>query len=129
MDKSITLKQAMDNKNFENEFDVKIINNDIPISFTDEDYKVIEGVPYYTDARQNGKSGTAVAIISPNTLAIYTSENIDYPNPINWSKSIKEMKIYNKSHIIGYSLSARNADENNIFIGTEFFQAHGAAGV
>ena len=77
-------------------------------------------MPYYTDARQNKKSGTAVAIISPNTLAIYTSENIDYPNPINWSKSIKEMKIYNKSHIIGYSLSAKNADENNIFIGTEY---------
>ncbi len=116
----MTLRQALNNKNFEKEFDIKIINNDTPISFTTKDYKVIEGLPYYTDARQKGKSGAAVAIISPNTLAVYTSENIDYPNPINWSKTIKEMKIYNKSHIIGYSLSAKNANENNIFIGTEY---------
>lgn len=116
----MTLNQVLNNKNFDNEFDVKVINNDIPISFTDEDYEVIEGVPHYTDAKQNGRSGSATAIISRNTLAIYTSENIEYPAPINWSNTIKEMKIYNKSHIIGYSLSAKNADENNIFIGTEY---------
>lgn len=116
----MTLNQALNNKNFENEFEVIVINNDKPISFTDEDYKVVEGSPYYTDAKKYGKSGYATAIISENTLAIYTSENIEYPKPINWTRTIKEMKIYNKSHIIGYSLSAKKANSNNIFIGTEY---------
>lgn len=43
----MTLNQALNNKNFENEFEVIVINND---------------------------------------------------KPINWTKTIKEMKIYNKSH-------------------------------
>ncbi len=55
----MTLKQVLNNKNFEKEFDIKIINNDTPISFTTQDYKVIEGVPCYTDARQKGKSGSS----------------------------------------------------------------------
>ena len=84
----MTLEEVLSNKFFENEFNEITINNNKPISFSKEDYEVIEGIPYYTDAKQNGKSGFATAIVSPNTLAIYTSENIEYPEPINWSKKI-----------------------------------------
>lgn len=116
----VTLKQALNNKNFENELNAIDINNGIPISFTDDDYNVIEGNPQYTDSVENGKSGSATAIISRNTLARYTSENIEYPYPINWSKTISNTHIYNRAHIIAYSLSAKNTEEDNIFIGTEY---------
>ena len=116
----MTIEQVMNNANFENEFDVVVINNNKPFSFTKEDYEVIEGIPRYTDSNKEGRSGSATAIISPNTLAIYTSENRAYPNPLNWSKKIEEMKIYNKSHIIAYSLSARRANIDNLFIGTDY---------
>lgn len=116
----MTIEQVMNNENFDNEFDVIIVNNNKPISFTKEDYEVVEGIPRYTDSDKEGRSGSATAIISPNTLAIYTSENIDYPEPLNWSKKIEEMKIYNKSHIIAYSLSARRANIDNLFIGTNY---------
>ena len=116
----VTLKQAINNKNFEKELNVIDINNGIPISLNKDDYNVIEGKPKYTDANKNGKSGSATAIISKNTLAIYTSENIEYPYPINWSKTISNTHIYNRAYIIAYSLSAKNTEEDNIFIGTEY---------
>ena len=106
----VTLKQAINNKNFENELKAIDINNGIPISLTDDDYNVIEGKPKYTDANEYGKSGSATAIISKNTLAVYTSENIEYPYPINWSKTISNTHIYNRAHIIAYSLSAKNTE-------------------
>lgn len=120
MEKIITLEQAMNNKNFDNEFNYIIINGYKPISFIKEDYEIIEGIPKYTDANKYGRSGVATAIISRNTLAIYTSQNIVYPKPINWSKTIQDAGFYNKSHIIGYSLSAKKEDTNNIFIGTKY---------
>ena len=120
MGELVTLEQVLNNKNFNNEYDVITINNDKPFTFTEKDYKTIEGLPRYTDSEKAGRSEVAVAIISPNTLAIYTSKNIEYPNPINWTETIEKAKIYNKSHIIGYKLSAKRADPNNIFIGTEY---------
>ncbi len=116
----MTIEQVMNNKNFDKELGIIVINNNRPITFTKEDYEVIEGIPRYTDSKKEGRSGSATAIISPNTLAIYTSANIEYPEPINWSKTIQEMKIYNKCHIIAYSLSAKKANPVNLFIGTDY---------
>lgn len=116
----ITIDQVLNDRNFRKRFKVITINDDKPISITKKDYEIDEGVPQYTDAEKAGRSEVATAVISPNTLAVYTSENIEYPYPINWSKTIKDLGIYNRSHIIGYRLSAKNADYNNIFIGTSY---------
>lgn len=126
MEKIITLDEVLHNKNFRMRFKEIIINGDNPISITEEDKAVPEGNPQYSNAKEIGRSGEATAIISPNTLAVYTSENIEYPYPINWSDIVQNSiidnntKLYNRSHIIAYSLSAKNADENNIFIGTHY---------
>lgn len=74
----VTLKQAINN-NFEKELNAIDINNGIPISLSKDDYNVIEGKTKYTNSIKNKKSGPATAIISENTLAVYTSENIEYP--------------------------------------------------
>ena len=120
MKEVITLEQVLNNKNFEQEFNSIIINNDKPITLTKDDYKVIEGEPIYTDAKKNGRSGSAIAIITPNTLAIYTSEHIKYKNPVNWTKTVDEVGFFQRSHIIGYRLSAKINEFNNIFIGTQY---------
>lgn len=118
--KRMTIEEALNNKNFENEYGVIIVNNDKPFTFTKEDYEIVEGRPSYTNAKKNKRSGSAIAVVSKNTLAIYTSENIDYPAPLGWTKKLKEARFYNKSHIIAYSLSAKKCDSDNIFIGTEY---------
>lgn len=74
--------------------------------------------------KKNGRSGTAFAIISKNTLALYTSENIKYNNPKNWSKTIENAKFFQRCHIIGYRLSAKINEPNNIFIGTQYLNRH-----
>ena len=128
------LKDIIEDKNFENEFSALIINNDKPFTISKEDYLVKEGYPEYTDSNKFGKSGIAKAIISKNTLAIYTSKYIKYPEPINWEKlkspkkilgNDKEVNIFQKCHIIGYRLSARFSSPHNIFIGTDTLN-HGA---
>lgn len=128
------LKDIIENKNFENEFQALIINNDKTFTISKEDYLVKEGYPEYTDSNKFGKSGIAKAIISKNTLAIYTSKDIKYPEPINWEKlkspkktldSGTEVNIFQKCHIIGYRLSARFSTPHNIFIGTDTLN-HGA---
>ena len=122
------LKEVLEIKKFENEFKAIVVNNDKPFTFTKQDYEVKEGNPLYTNSNEYGKSGCATAIISPNTIAVYTSENIEYPNPINWEKVEHQQKtlsngkhrsIYQKCHIIGYKLSARFSSPHNIFIGTD----------
>ena len=119
-EKRMTLKEALNNKDFANEFDAIIINDDIPVSFAKEDYNVKEGEPQYTDAEKEGRSGVAIAVISPNTLAVYTSKSIKRPDPINWTEVISKAKIYNRSHIIGYKLSAKALNPHNMFIGTAY---------
>lgn len=118
-EKHMTLEEALSNKNFEKEYGVIIINNNKPVTFTKEDYRVKEGEPHYTDAIKNKRSGKASDIISNNTLAIFTSENIDYPPPVGWTDEIQNARFYNRSHIIAYSLSAKKCDKDNIFIGTK----------
>ena len=128
------LKDILENKNFENKFNVLEINNDKPFTLCKDDYLIKEGKPQYTDSNKFGKSGMATAIISKNTLAIYTSKYIKYPEPINWKKlnqpkkilkNKKEVNIFQKCHIIGYHLSARFSTPHNIFIGTNTLN-HGA---
>ena len=128
------LNDIIESRNFENEFGALIINNDKPFTINKEDYLVKEGYPEYTDSNKFGKSGIAKAIISKNTLAIYTSKDIKYPEPINWEKlkspkktldSGTEVNIFQKCHIIGYRLSARFSTPHNIFIGTDTLN-HGA---
>ena len=121
------LKNIIEDKNFETKFDEIIVNNNIPFTFSEEDYETKEGKPKYTDANSFGKSGTAIAVITKNTISEYYSKDIEYPKPINYEKLVgKENKkddenigIFQKCHIIGYHLSAKFSDFNNIFIGTQ----------
>ena len=121
------LKDILENKNFKTKLEEKDVNNGIPFTFTKEDYNTKEGRPIYTDANKFGKSGAAIAMITPNTISRYFSEHIDYPEPVNFEKLVgkngkkdnKNVGIFEKCHIIGYHLSARFSDFNNIFIGTK----------
>lgn len=122
------LKNILEKENFGDNFNAIDVNGDKPFTFTKQDFSVKEGKPIYTDSNKFGKSGSATAVISKNTIAIYSSEDIIYPEPINWEKlkhqreklrNGKERTIFQKCHIIGYHLSARFSNPHNIFIGTD----------
>lgn len=121
------LESIIKDRNFETKLDGILVNNKIPFTFNSEDYKTKEGKPKYTNANKIGKSGTAVAVITKNTVSKYYSEGIEYPKPVNYEKIIEKngnkeddnVGIFQKCHTIGYHLSARFSDYNNVFIGTQ----------
>lgn len=94
-----------------------IINNDIPF-FSEDDFRILEGEPNYEKPDKYGRSSGAIAIISSNTRAIISNNEIEYPDPEGWTGIINYAGIFERCHIIAYSLSARLATVNNIFIGT-----------
>ena len=94
-----------------------IINNDIPF-FSEDDFKILEGEPNYEKPDKYGRSSGATAIISSNTRAIISNNEIEYPDPEGWTGIINYAGIFERCHIIAYSLSARLSTVNNIFIGT-----------
>lgn len=94
-----------------------ILNNDKPF-FNKEDYSTLEGQPIYFELDEYQRSNGAIALISPNTLPLVTKKKLNYPEPSGWQTFFENNKLFEKCHIIAYSLSAKLANPNNIFIGT-----------
>lgn len=94
-----------------------ILNNDKPF-FKKEDYSTLEGQPIYFELDKYQRSNGAIVLISPNTLPLVTKKKLNYPEPSGWKSFFKNNKLFEKCHIIAYSLSAKLANPNNIFIGT-----------
>ena len=97
----------------------KILNNDKPI-FKKEDYNLTEGKPLYFDIDKLERATGAMAILSKNTIPLVIKKNLKYPNPYGWNKNLENKNVFERCHIIAYSLFARFADKKNIFIGTNF---------
>lgn len=97
----------------------KTLNNNKPI-FKKEDYNLTEGEPIYFDIDKLERATGAMAILSKNTIPLVIKKNLKYPNPYGWNKSLENKNVFERCHIIAYSLSARFANKKNIFIGTNF---------
>ena len=95
-----------------------IINNNKPF-FVKEDYDIKEGEPKYFEPDEYERSTGAIALISKNTIPLIINKKLKYPSPYGWSKELENKDVFERCHIIAYSLSAKLADKRNIFIGTE----------
>lgn len=115
---NITLEQTLAKRKYSIENSVVIINNDKPF-FKKKDFEILEGKPKYFEPDKYKRSSGGIAIISCYTKPLVTKKHLKYPNPNGWEK-IKQPQIFEKCHIIAYSLSAKMADKNNIFIGTNY---------
>jgi len=94
------------------------LNNNKPI-FDEEEYKTIEGEPKYFEPDEYERSTGAIALITKNTIPLVINKKLDYPNPYGWTKNLENKNLFQRCHIIAYSLSAKLADKKNIFIGTK----------
>ena len=95
------------------------LNNDKPL-FKPQDYDIVEGEPKYFEPDTNGRSNGAIALLSQNTIPLIIKKKLKYPDPYGWTTSLENKNLFERCHIIAYSLSAKLADKKNIFIGTEF---------
>lgn len=95
------------------------LNNNVPF-FRKEDFEIVEGEPNYFAPDNYGRSNGAIALISKNTMPLVTKKKLKYPDPNGWTENLEGKDLFERCHIIAYSLSAKIADKNNIFIGTNY---------
>lgn len=98
------------------------INNNIPY-FTDEDYR-LQPFEQYSKLDALGRCGTAFACISTELMPTEERGSIGQIKPSGWHTvrydCIDGNYLYNKCHLIGYQLTAENANEKNLITGTRY---------
>ncbi len=116
--------------------------SDIP-EYTDSPYVAVNGnVPYFTeddltavsferysDLDSLGRRGVAYASISTDTMPTEKRGSIGEVKPtgrINAKYDFVDGKyLYNRCHLIGYQLTAENANEKNLITGTRYLNVQG----
>lgn len=104
-----------------------IINNNEPL-FTKEDEN-INPVEQYGDLDYLGRCTKAFAKVGIDTMLTKERESISNVKPSGW-KSVKYdivdgKYLYNRCHLIGYQLTAENANKENLITGTRYLNVEG----
>lgn len=113
------------------EFDGKTpfvrINNNVP-NF-EEKYYNTESFEKYSELDSLGRCGVAFANVSKETMPTEKRGEIGMVKPSGWQISkydfIDGKYLYNRCHLIGYQLTAENANEKNLITGTRYLNVTG----
>lgn len=103
------------------------INNNEPL-FTKEDENIAP-VEQYGDLDYLGRCTKAFAKVGIDTMPTKERESISNVKPSGW-KSVKYdivdgKYLYNRCHLIGYQLTAENANKENLITGTRYLNVEG----
>lgn len=105
-----------------------VVLDDNQPNFTEEDYKE-KGYEYYSKLDYLGRCGLAFANVGPETMPTETRGNISAVKPSGWQTTkyddIDGKYLYNRCHLIGYQLTAENANEKNLITGTRYLNVEG----
>ncbi len=104
-----------------------VINENLP-DFPAEDMTQ-ESFEYYSALDALGRCGTAYANIGQDLMPTEGRGNIGQVKPTGWQAvkyDIVEGKyLYNRCHLIGYQLTAENANRENLITGTRYMNVEG----
>lgn len=106
-----------------------VINNNKP-NFSEEDF-LTDSFESYSDLDDLGRCGVAFANLSKETMPKEdeTRKSLDSIIPTGWNDKkydiVSGEKLYNKCHLIAFSLSAENLNDKNIITGTRYFNVSG----
>ena len=105
--------------------DYIILNNNVP-NFSDSDLTTTS-FEEYAPLDDLGRCGVAYSNIGTDIMPTEKRESISSVKPSGWHSvkyDIVEGKyLYNRSHLIGYQLTAENANDRNLITGTRYFNA------
>lgn len=126
---SVDLNQIPD---FDGETTFVAINNYAP-TFSDEDKAKArsDSFEYYSELDSLGRVGVAYANLGKETMPQKGEKRgaIGRVKPSGWQslkfESVDGKYLYNRSHLIGWQLSAENDNEKNLATGTRFFNVDG----
>ena len=95
------------------------VNNNVPF-FTQEQYTTAS-YEYYSARDALGRCGTVVACIGRDIMPTSDRGNITSVTPSGWqSTKYDGNNLYNRSHLIAFSLTGENANWENLITGTSF---------
>lgn len=104
-----------------------VVNDNIP-EFTEEEIPG-ESFESYSELDELGRCGTAYANIGPDLMPQKAREKIGQVRPSGWQTvkydCVDGKYLYNRCHLIGYQLTAENANEQNLITGTRYMNVEG----
>lgn len=103
------------------------VSGNVP-SFTDADLS--SPAETYTPLDSLGRCGSAMAIVSLETMPTEERGSIGMVKPSGWhtvryDELIADRYLYNRCHLIGYQLTGENANERNLITGTRHLNVEG----
>ncbi len=103
------------------------LNDNIP-QFSD-DLKTRGAFEQYSPLDELGRTGTALAMVGTETMPTEKRGAIGQVKPSGWHTvrydHINGKYLYNRCHLIGYQLSAENANPQNLITGTRYLNIEG----
>lgn len=107
------------------------INENIPY-FTEEEQNITDAFEYYSDLDELGRTQYAFAFIDESLMPEENEErgNISSVKPSGWVQAKYDgigngNWLYNRCHLIAWSLAGENDNEQNLMTGTRYFNVEG----
>lgn len=105
-----------------------VVNDNVP--FFSEDDLTEESFETYSSLDEMGRCGAAYASISTDLMPEEEREAIGNVRPSGWHTEkyaglVDGNYLYNRCHLIGYQLTAENANEKNLITGTRYLNVNG----
>lgn len=105
-----------------------VVLNDNKPEFSQEDFTT-ESYETYSELDALGRCGTAMANIGQDLMPTEERGSISKVKPSGWQSVqydwVDGKSLYNRCHLIGYQLTAENANERNLITGTRFMNVEG----
>ena len=112
---------------FDGETPYAVINGNTP--FFEEEELVSESYEHYSELDSLGRCGAAVACIGKDLMPTEERDSIGSVKPSGWHTVkydiVSGKYLYNRCHLIGYQLTAENANKKNLITGTRFMNVEG----
>ena len=85
---------------------------------------------HYSELDRSGRCGVAMANLSPALMPTEERGAIGTVKPSGWHtvkypELIEDNYLYNRCHLIAFSLAGENANEKNLITGTRYFNVQG----
>lgn len=103
------------------------LNDNVP-SFSKKDMTT-KAFEKYSELDDLSRCGTAYANVCTETMPTEERGNIGMIKPSGWQTvkydNVEGKYLYNRCHLIGYQLTAENANEKNLITGTRYLNVEG----
>ena len=104
-----------------------VINDNIP-DFSSSDYST-SSYESYGDLDYLGRCTSCIACVGTDTMPTEKRGAIGSVKPTGWQtvkyENVDGKYLYNRCHLIGYQLTAENANEKNLITGTRYLNVDG----